>query len=104
MTSVYTDLTKEAKLLGGPDALRAFYESRGRAAAAALASGSRSGAAGIGIAALAGAGAMWLGKEVHARVARSRTERAVPDSGQESAVEATGGPAAEGCGQPDSDR
>lgn len=84
MTSDYTKLTKEAKSLGGPDALRSHYAREGRAEAAA-----------IGIA--VGAGAMWLVKKVHARVASSRTERAVPDSVQESAVEATGGAAKEGA-------
>ncbi|MEK8143351.1 hypothetical protein NKH18_18115 [Streptomyces sp. M10(2022)] len=30
MTSVYTELTKEAGKVGGPDALRAFYRQVGR--------------------------------------------------------------------------
>ncbi|MFJ1997023.1 hypothetical protein [Streptomyces asiaticus] len=88
MTSDYTELTKEAKSLGGPDALRSHYTRKGRAEAAA-----------IGIALLgAGAGAKWLVEKAHARVARSRTERAVSDSEQESAVEATGDDAKEGAG------
>lgn len=85
MTSDYTERTKEAKSLGGPDALRSHYAREGRAQAAV-----------IGIALLgAGAGAKWLTKKVHACVANARTEQAVPDPEPESAVETTGGVAKE---------
>ncbi|GGT22153.1 hypothetical protein GCM10010222_75060 [Streptomyces tanashiensis] len=62
MTSDYTELTKEAKSLGGPDALRSHYEKEGRAQAAV-----------IGIALLgAGAGAKWLMSKVYDREARRK--------------------------------
>jgi hypothetical protein len=79
VTSDYTELTKEAKSLGGPDALRSHYAREGRAQVAVL-----------GVALLgAGAGAKWLVRKVHARVASSRTEHAVPDPEQQSTVETT---------------
>ncbi|WP_433341702.1 hypothetical protein [Streptomyces sp. CA-253872] len=108
MTSVYTELTKEAGSLGGPDGLRDLYFDKGREVAIAagaallakakaenaamLAKGRMQGLVGTAVVA-AGAVTVWAVKR------RAARRPIVPTASPETAARPESGPASGGAGE-----